>query len=176
MKKVSVISMIALAVMLMIGFGAKAQDKEVLVSGGLTYGSNIGKPGIFIGGVYKITPEWEGAADFTYFFSKKQTYHNGYGIWRKETLTWTALNFNAHYLFYNEDQIEAYGIGGLSMLFEKYKDGFYSNGNNYVGLNLGAGGRYHIADKLYGVAEAKYVIIEGGYLQISAGIVYKLNF
>ncbi len=183
MKKTSIITMMTLAMVLMIGFGAKAQRGDILAGGGLGYATKIDKPAIFIGGVYQITPEWEGAADFTYFFSDKV--EAAYSKW---TLRWSALNLNAHYVFYNENQIEAYGLGGLSIRFAtaKYEytgptggqydyleDRDYSSTDSDVGLNLGAGGRYQLSDNLYGVAEMKFTILDGSYFQIGAGIQYK---
>ncbi len=180
MKKTSIISMMILALVLIVGLGAKAQRGDILAGGGLGYASNLNKPGIFIGGVYKITPEWEGAADFTYFFPKKTEWN-----YYKHTYTWSALNLNAHYVFYNENEIEAYGLGGLSILFSTSKTKYIGPADNYykgrsynatgsnVGLNLGAGGRYQLSDNLYAVAELKFVIVTGSYFQVNAGLQYK---
>lgn len=181
MKKLSIISVLTLAMVLMLGLGAKAQSGNILAGGGLVYATDISKPGVFVHGVYKITPEWEGAADFTYFLPKKQDY--GYGSW---TWNWSALNLNAHYVFYAENEIEAYGLGGLSLLFGTWKTkidaqnhpGYAgavvsnSETSSHVGLNLGAGGRYQLSDNLYGLAELKFAIMDGSYFQISAGLLY----
>lgn len=186
MKKVSIISVMAMALVLTLGLGAKAQRGDILAGGGLAFATDISKPGIFLHGTYKITPEWEGAADFTYFFPKKW---EGAVLGGTSTIktNWSALNFNAHYVFYNEGGIEAYGLGGISVQMVSVKtdvpaysymgytspatSGKVSDSN--FGLNLGGGGRYQISDDLYGMAELKYCIVTGGYLQISAGVLYK---
>ncbi len=182
MKKLSVISVFTLVVALMMGAGAKAQNGDILAGGGLVYATDIDQLGICLSGVYQVTPEWEGAADFVLFASDKGS--DPHMEWKHKM---RALNLNAHYVFYTEDQITAYGIGGLSMLFWKYKREYASytyqgqwhkprtektHGSD-VGLNLGAGGRYQISNQLYGVAELKLVIIDGSYFQIGAGLQYR---
>ncbi len=182
MKKASIISIITLVMVLMIGLGAKAQRGDILAGGGLVYATDIDQLGICLSGVYQVTPEWEGAADFVLFATQKGS--GSHLEWKHKT---RVLNLNAHYVFYNEDQITAYGIGGISMLFWKNKreyesytyQGEWHDGGTYkthgsdFGVNLGAGGRYQISDELYGVAELKFVIIDGSYFQIGAGVQYR---
>ncbi len=183
MKKTSIISMMTLAMVLMISFGAKAQRGDILAGGGLGYATKISKPAIFIGGVYQINEQWEGAADYTFFFSEKESYPYGTITYRT-----SALNLNAHYVFYQENQIEAYGLAGLSIMFfsSKYKSKVGGHDNNAInnflgesgsgsdtGFNFGAGGRYQISDNLYAMGEMKFAVNSGSYLQISAGIQYK---
>ncbi len=150
----------------------KAQDSPLKVGGGLTYASDISTAGLFIKGNYTITNQWEAAADFNYFFPKNY----GFGV----KFNWMALNFNAHYIFHEQEPMTFYGIGGLNILMihiPSYttlgaKVGSTTDSN--IGLNLGAGGRYKINDKLSGLGEVKFVVGNASYLQLNVGILYNL--
>ena len=41
-------------------------------------------------------------------------------------------------------------------------------------INLGIGSRYQLSDNLFGMGEAKYAVNNGGYMQVSVGVLYQL--
>lgn len=96
-------------------------------------------------------------------------------------MNWSALDFNAHYLFYKKEKIAAYGLAGLDILFWKIKfdtdeygvwgDALNTSSSN-IGLNLGTGMRYQLSDKIYLNPELKYTVGNASYLSISVGLLY----
>lgn len=105
-------SMIKLALVAIAAFTlsttTSAQESKILAGGGLSYASEINNIGLFAKGIYLINDSWEGAGTFTYFFKKDYT-------------TWTALDFNGHYVFSTNETASFYALGGLNMTFYKIK-------------------------------------------------------
>ena len=182
-------SMIKLAVIAIAAFtistSTSAQESKIMAGGGLSYASEINNIGLFAKGIYLINDSWEGAGTFTYFFKKDYT-------------TWTALDFNGHYVFSSNESTSFYALGGLNMTFYKIKiDGvsydlgdemgeynpyadmqnafsssFDSSGSE-IGFNVGIGGRYALTESLYLNGEAKYTLGGADYFSIGAGLMYR---
>lgn len=154
---------------------AKAQDSKILVGGGLSYATEISTLGIFAKGVYQITDEWEGSLGINYYLPKDMGFVK---------LTWIGIDLDAHYVFSKQDQMEFYGLAGLNIMRVSTPGYTATVGGSTItvpsasvnnsGLNLGAGGRYKFSDRLYGLGEVKYTIGDGGFLQFSAGVLYRL--
>jgi len=87
---------------------ASAQESKIMAGGGLTYATEIKNIGINIKGLYLINEKWEADAGFTYFFEKNYT-------------KWSALDFNGHYVFVNNDGKALYALAGLNMTFYKFE-------------------------------------------------------
>lgn len=147
---------------------ANAQESKVLAGAGLGYATGIESVAVFAKGVYKITDEWEGSVSMNYY--PGTTF-----------LSWVGFDFNGHYVFLNQDKFSVYGLSGLNVMrplatgrtiygYYGYNDGItYST---FVGLNIGGGGRFAFSDKFSAMAELKYTIRSGGYLQLSTGVLY----
>ncbi len=176
MKKTILISSLALIFMLVAGV-SKAQDSKLLLGGGLAYATDINTAAIFVKGNYAITEKFEAAAQFTYFFPKK---YGGLDV----KYHWMALDLDGHYVFAKQEKMTFYGLAGLNIFMVRipsYKITVYgqtvetpSSSNSDMGLNIGAGGRFGLSDKLSALGEVKYVIGNGSYLQINAGILFAL--
>lgn len=172
MKKTQIIFAIVVATMLLLGTRTQAQDEggKILAGGGLGYATEINNLAIFANGVYQITDEWEGSLGISYYLPKDT------GIYK---LTWMGFDLDAHYVFSTKEKLDFYGLAGLHITrvsIPSYNVGGYktpSASNTETGLNLGAGGRYQISDNLYGLGEAKYVIANGGFLQINVGVLFR---
>ncbi len=176
MKKTIFISSLALVFMLLAGV-SKAQDSKILLGGGLGYATDISTAGLFVKGNYAINEKFEAAGQFTYFFPKDQgefdlKYH------------WMALDLDGHYIFFKQDKISAYGLAGLNIFMIKipdYETSFMGQpikiegtSKSKAGLNIGAGGRFALSDKLSALGEVKYVVGDASYLQLSVGILFAL--
>lgn len=154
-----------------------AQDSKILVGGGIGYASVIENMAIAAKGVYKITDEWEGALGVNYYLPKDMVY---------ASLNWLGLDLDGHYVFLNEKEYQAYGLGGLSItrVSVSFKDNLLGNNSiataltpkssTSMGFNIGGGGRYQFADNLYGLAETKYTFRDKGFFQITAGVLFGL--
>ncbi len=158
---------VVILVMALLSFTAKAQDSKMLGGAGLSYTSNINNIGLSVKGVYLINDTWEGAGSFTYLFKNNYT-------------KWSMLDLDGHYVFSSDESILFYGLAGLNFTFWKvelasvygsYVDYLDASGTE-VGLNLGAGGRYALSDKLHLTGEVKYTIGGFGFLTLGAGILY----
>ena len=172
MKNLFKISLVIIAVM---AFSTnKANAQQMSVGGGLVYASSVNSLGISLNGNYQFTEQWSAAPAFTYFL-KKDDY------WTRMT-----LDLDANYLFKEIDGVGGlYGIGGLALTFDKfnfgsaagypgYDDGDFSSTNTSLGLNLGIGFNYALAEKMTIAPELRYTIMNGGYLRIGAKFMYSL--
>ncbi len=181
MRKQVLITALALVFMLVAGV-SKAQDSKFLLGGGATYASDISSFGFFVKANYAITEKIEVAADFNYFLPKKVAV--GMGM---EDVKYNYMSFDVdgHFAFLSDEKMTLYGLAGLNILMVRipsYEVSYPGAGtmkfggttDSNMGLNLGAGGRFGLSDKLSAFGEVKYVISEGGYVQVNAGILFAL--
>ena len=104
MIKLAVVAIIALT----FNVSTTAQESKIMAGGGLSYASEINNIGLFAKGIYLINDSWEGSGAFTYFF-------------KKDYVTWSALDFNGHYVFSSNETTSFYALGGLNVTFYKIK-------------------------------------------------------
>ena len=81
------------------------------------------------------------------------------------------INGDVHYAFSDNGNVMFYGLGGLNIAVVSGD----SVSNTDIGLNLGAGGEYVIADKFNAFTEAKFGLGGAEQLLISAGIYFTLG-
>ncbi|MCL5130331.1 outer membrane beta-barrel protein [Algibacter sp. L4_22] len=161
----------------------EAQESKILAGGGIAYATEINSAAIFAKGVYQINDEWEASLGINYYFPK------GEGAYE---IKWMGFDLDAHYVFSKTDDLDIYGIAGINILRVSipsydiyYGDSDYdfpydeepststsSISDTNTGINLGMGARYLLTDNLYGLGEAKYAINNGGYLQLSVGVLF----
>jgi len=93
---------------------------------------------------------------------------------------WTrmVLDLDANYKFKEIEGVGGlYGIGGLAFTFDSYKwsnsslDGY---SDTSLGLNLGIGLNFKLAEKMSIAPEIRYTIMSGGYLRLGAKFMYSL--
>lgn len=161
-----------------------AQESKISVGAGLNYATKIENIGISLQGLYKINPTWEASPKFTYFF-------------KKNFMSYSALDFNGHYVFSDNGSSAFYALAGLNITFYKFDFGngselefeideeydlyndylggasFIDDKGSNMGLNLGIGTRFPISDKLDFNAEGKYILGNLNYLNLGVGILYK---
>lgn len=159
----------AIALFLFASAGNDAQA-QFIVGGGLAFGTDIESAGVQAGGVYALNDDrgLRLAADFIFFFPGEDA--PGFDVNVFE------INLNGHYIFYSEDAVMAYALGGLSIATVSVDvdlgiPGVPSSSvsDTELGINAGAGIEYDLGfGYLYG--EAKLVL--GGFDQfvISGGI------
>lgn len=162
MKKITIL----LAFAMILGIGTTNAQEKIKVGGSLGYSTNISSLGIGIDGVYNINDKYSVAGDFVYFLESN-------------LVSWMTIDVNAHYQFLEKEESTFYALGGLELLMGtiNWDLGPYGSGNSTfsnVGLNLGAGTTYKLTDKLSIMGEGKFVIVDGSYLNIRAGVLYSL--
>ena len=85
------------------------------------------------------------------------------------------INGDVHYAFSETESVMFYGLGGLNVVFASGKIFGESFSDTDIGLNLGAGGEFVVAEKFDAFAEAKFGLGGAEQLLLSAGIYFTLG-
>ncbi|NRB63160.1 MAG: outer membrane beta-barrel protein [Saprospiraceae bacterium] len=140
---------------------------QISISGGLSYGLEIEKLGIFARGSYDITDQLRGNATLNFFLGESAGVE---GLAAIKTSLW-AINLDGHYFLLDQDNFSVYALAGLNIasVRVKFEDntGFIGNFNSSttdLGINIGAGIELPL-EKVFPFAELKYVV--GGYDQLT---------
>lgn len=147
-----------------------AQDNKFSLGGGFGYATGIKSVGFFGKGQYQFTSQWEATASFTYFLPSEI---NGIDY------QLSALDLDGHYVFYNDEyKLASYMLSGIDVLFGKSHytvlgSDYYDSGST-LGINIGAGLRYQLSERLALNPELKYVVSfgENSYLSLSVGLLF----
>lgn len=141
---------------------SRPASAEGRVGGGLAYGTEIEEFGLQLNGYYDLASTLAGlrvGGEFTYFFASDPT-------------TFWTLNANGHYVFYDADALGIYGLAGLNLSRVTVDIGFGSASSTEIGLNLGAGAEYAVAERVSLFGELKYVVSDFDQAVIVAGARY----
>jgi opacity protein-like surface antigen len=164
MKKLFITSCAILGLMLTFNTTSFAQEGRIQIGPSLVYGTEIEQPGIAVDGYYTINEQFRAGLGLTYFFPND--FAGG-------EVKWFGIDINGNYIFYNEDQLMAYGLAGINIIsasvdFDGAVEGSGTNTNSETGLNLGAGVEYALDfGNLFG--ELKFGGIGGDANQIVIG-------
>lgn len=168
MKKI----ILTTAIILGIGFASQAQTKVGVHFG---YGTEIKKAAIGANAEFGITDKITIAPDFTYFLTEKTEFVK---------VSFWELNANAHYYFLDEDKFKVFGLGGLNYAHSKvtmdiplggiFGGGDGSFGGSKIGLNIGGGATYDLADRIQAFSTLKYALGGAEQLAIFIGARYIL--
>jgi opacity protein-like surface antigen len=151
---------------------------QIDVGGGLVLGSGAfnnstvdNSLGLRAEGRYAINEEFSAGADLTFFFPKEES---------NVKVSLFAINMNAFYNFYSNEDITAYAIGGLNIGIATVKVPETTFGgqtyggkssNTEVGLNLGAGAEYGLDfGQLFGELKFAGVGGDADEFVVAAGI------
>ncbi|MEX0773090.1 MAG: hypothetical protein WEB89_09165 [Balneolales bacterium] len=146
---------------------ATEANAQVKAGGGLAYGSEVTKLGIQANGYYTIpaNEQIRAGLEFTYFFP--ESYEGG-------SSRISEFNVNGNYFFYEEDEISAYGLAGISHITSSVSwdetsfSGAGGASGSWTGINLGGGAEYEAGfGSLYG--ELKFVLSTYDQLVLSVG-------
>jgi len=139
---------------------------DILPGIGLTVGTASGAGfGMQFRGDVDITDTWGGSLNFIPYFSSGNSY------WE--------VNFDGHYMFFDSDPWSAYALAGLNISTVGIKGlggiGIPGINSTKVGLNIGGGARYEIAENILLYGEIKYIISSFDQLVISVGGLYRFS-
>ncbi|MEL6356080.1 MAG: hypothetical protein AAFQ37_04015, partial [Bacteroidota bacterium] len=151
--------------LLFAGFAYHAQA-QLMLGGGISYGfQENSELGLQVRGVYSFAEEWRGQADFTFFLGPPENFS-----------FWT-INANGNYIFSdNGDGTVFYAIAGLNFANASVNyESFGSESVSEIGLNIGAGGNFNVADGLTIFAEAKYVISGFDQFVVAGGVLFPIG-
>lgn len=172
-------AVVALAVTL---GAAPAFAQELLVGGGVAYGSEIEMPGLQLSAYYAFGRKVPGlriGGDVDGFLPNTEDSALG-----EAKLSWFDVNANAQYVFLSREDspLAAYGLAGLNIAIVsnsfEYNDGVNQRDTDAnetrVGVNLGAGAEY---DLPFAAAflEAKYVVSDADQLVAVLGLRFAIG-
>ncbi len=170
MKKLTYIFAVA---MISVGISSNVHAQGISVGGGISYGFDIEEIGIQLSGTYGLNENMRLGADIVYYLIGNENFFG-------EEISTTALevNFNYHYIFYNENDLTLYGIGTLGIHYIKSSfsiAGFSEDfSDTELGLGLGAGLEYNLGSvALY--AEPRIFLSGFDQLALSAGVRIPIN-
>ena len=151
-------------------FGSIQETKaQFTVGAGLGYATDISSLGISANVGYEIDETWEATGSYTHFL-------------KKDYVKWSAIDFNANY---NISEIESlgnlYAIGGINITTVKLDIpglseflGGNSTSESNFGLNIGAGLKVDLSEKMILAPEMTYSISSGSYLRIGAKLMFRI--
>ncbi len=131
---------------------------------GFAYGTDIEETGLQLSGVYTLNEKMRVGADLIYYFIGDEEF---FGV----KIEQTALEFNGNfnYIFYNENKIEAYGIGSLGLHYVSVSVLDNSESDSEIALGVGVGAQYDLGKvKLY--LEPRYFLSGFDQLNIGFGV------
>ncbi len=132
---------------------------------GVIYGTKIKQLGLTANVAYDMTKKWGLMADYTYYFPKN-------------SLNWWSLDFDArHNICSMNDKNSIYALAGLNLLYYKVpnsSDYLGSPNVNYTGLNIGAGWKIALKEKINLIPEARFTFGNLDYLRLGVKLMFTL--
>ena len=163
MKKLFIV---IIAILLVASF--QETKAQFTVGAGLGYATDISSLGISANVSYEIDDTWSATGSYTHFLEK-------------DYIKWSAIDFNANYSLSEIENIGSlYGIGGINITTIKWDaPGFIeafggSSSSSNFGVNLGAGLKVDLSEKMILAPEMTYTIGNTGYLRIGAKLMFRL--
>ena len=147
---------------------SQSVQAQISVGAGLAYGTDIEEIGIQIGGTYVLDENMRLGADLIYYLIGDEEFFGS-----SFSTTAMEINANFHYIFYNENDLELYGIGALGIHYIKVSidDPNFggSESDSELGLGIGAGVQYRLGNiSLY--AEPRFFLSGFDQLNLSFGV------
>ena len=155
------------------------------------YGLSVKEPGFGLYGMYTINEQIKIVPSVLYYLPHDITVENWDNLGEDafQTFTWWIANLDGNYVVVNQEAFQAYGLMGLSMAYLKgeQEHSQFPDKGKYIyelGLNVGAGIRIPISDKVSPFAEVKLTLSDKAYfsfreisvtqLCITAGVLIRI--
>ena len=147
------------------------------------YGLSIKEPGFGLYGMFNINEQIKIVPSIMYYLPHEISTSGGI-----QKFNWWIVNMDGNYIVLDQEAFQAYGLMGLSMAYlkgEQDEPPFEDIKYQYkLGLNVGAGIRLPISDKVSPFAELKLILGDEAYfsfrkismtqLSITAGILIRI--
>lgn len=142
---------------------------QFTVGAGLGYATDISSLGISANVGYEIDETWAATGSYTHFLEK-------------DYYKWSAIDFNANYKLSEIENLgKFYAIGGINITTVKLDlpglPGFLgssSTSESNFGVNIGAGLKVDLSEKMILAPEMTYSISSGSYLRIGAKLMFRI--
>jgi hypothetical protein len=127
-------------------------------------------------GIYELSLPFHISPSFTIFYP-----HITKDQLDKTIVSSMMFDVNGHYVFNSLDKFEFYFLAGLDILFAKKKETFesaakFTERDNALGLNLGAGAYMKITEQFDIFGEAKYIFSKYDQFMLNAGILLNIDW
>jgi outer membrane protein X len=155
---------IALLAAIIALFGVKSYGQvDILVGGGLAYGSEIKNLGLDLRGDFRFDRGWVISPNLNFFFPKENN---------NVRTSWTAFNADVHYLLPVGSGFHFYPFGGLnfSSISNKVKNTDVKHSHSEIGLNIGMGLNANFGSNVDGFVDMKYVVSDFDQAVITFGV------
>ncbi|MDX1476463.1 MAG: hypothetical protein R3301_02115 [Saprospiraceae bacterium] len=162
---------------LLMAAGSVSAQISILAGLGFSFGTTAEAVGIHIRGDVDLDDSpYGGSLNFISYFSPATGPDNVDGV----KAVYRETNLNGHYFFISEEDLSVYGLAGLNISTAGAKLTInlpftpnIKETETQVGLNLGGGARFPVADNILVVGEVKYILSKFDQLVISAAGVYR---
>lgn len=139
------------------------QEGTITIGPGIAYGSEVENLGIKVDGYYTINEQFRAGLNLVFYLPENDVNYFGF-------------NINGHYLFYNEEEITAYGLAGINILRLSVDTGNGNFTDSETGLNLGAGIEYaQDFGDIFGELKLAGLGGDADQLVIGAGVRFAIN-
>lgn len=144
---------------------------------GLSFGSEASTVGLHLRGDVDVDEIWGGSFNFITYFSPD--FGVDYSGIDNVKAKYSEVNFDGHYFVPVSEDLTVYPLAGLNLSTAGVKTDFnvpfvgnVSETETKVGLNLGGGVRFAVAEQISVVGELKYILSDFDQLVISAAGLY----
>ena len=158
------------------------------------YASEIKEPGFGVNAIYRVNDQIKLTPKALIFLPHEINTANGTTISEgTQRFDWWMINLDGNYVILNEGLIEGYGIMGLNFSNVRWERNEVVLGNPEeekrqvlkLGLNIGAGARFNLGDKVSPFAEIRYTLggtadwlvtqVSTSQLSINAGVFFRIT-
>jgi len=143
------------------------------------YGLGIKEPGFGLYGMYTVNEQIKIVPSLLYYLPHEIIVPDVVED-AVQTFTWWIANIDGNYMIVNQDAFMAYGIMGLSLIYLKGEhDHWQFPDTKYLykmGLNVGAGIRIPVGERLTPFAEVKMILSDKAYFTFREISVSQLTF
>jgi len=152
------------------------------------YSSEVKEPGFGVYGILRVNDQIKLTPNFLYYLPHKISTDDG-----TQEFQWYAINIDGNFVIVNHGIFEGYGIMGLNFSIIQGKQDEIILGQPFndkrtlqrLGLNIGAGMRFNVSDKVVPFAELRYTLgskadftfneVSSSQLSIFAGVLIRIG-
>lgn len=145
---------------------------------------HYGPAGLFLKGVYEISEVLHISPSLTYTLPNITRESEIQEQEEKTSVSGIMFDLNGHYIINSFVPLEFYGLAGLNINYAMMKQvstsdqttDKFSQSDNAIGFNIGAGTYVRLGDNLDMCLEMKYIISKYTQIVLDAGILFYINF
>lgn len=152
-------SLMILPVILLLSAGTFGQFTHAGLQA--AFSTSVMEPGFGLAGIYRVNDQIKLMPNALYFLPHKKTTLLG-----TQTFEWWGVNLDGNYVVINQGILEGYGLMGLNFmnitgerdeveLGQVFKD---KSSMLKLGLNIGAGVRFNLGDKVVPFGELRFTL------------------